>query len=304
MHLAGVLVAELVEPVGRDLVRVGEEVRLAVLDLRDLRLDAESELLQDHVRVAGRLRFRRPLLEVRVADDLHLLGRRVLDPLVRARPGGRDVQVLGLRARREDERERQRELVEELRVGPREVERHRVPVDDDSLREVARLRRLHARVAALDGVVPGARVRAVADLEQALERRLDVVAGERLAVGELDPVAQRELPGLAPVRGRRDRGGQVRDELRALLPAGMREAHEPVMGEDQELPLLQRVVDLRVRRAGRRRVGQRDQRATFVSGRLGGALLLATAACDEGHQNQDRRRQQHQTLHDNSLRRD
>ena len=245
MHPARVLRrAELAEPVGRRLVE--DPVGLVVLDRRHLGLDAEAELLDDRVRVAFRLGVLRPLLEVRVANELDLLVRRVLLEHVWPSARRRNVDVLGRRRRREDERERYGELVEELRVCRRQMEGDVVAFDDHALRQVAGCRRLDARVAALDDVVPGARVGAVADLEETLEGRQHVLARERLAVRELDPRAKLEGPGLAAVRRLRDRLRQIGHELCPLGSARTLEGDEAVVRENQELPLGQRVVDLRV----------------------------------------------------------
>ena len=89
-------------------------------------------------------------------------------------------------------------------------------------------------------------------LEDALERRDDVVHRQRLPVRELDALAQFEDPGLAAVRRRgevlcevghdRERGGAV----------GLLEGEQTVVGRLVQLPVLERVVDLRVERAARR----------------------------------------------------
>ena len=275
--------------------------------------DAEAELLLDDVRQPRGLGVLRPLLEERVAHDAHRGRRLVLGPLVRPRPGRRDVHVLaGVSAGRTNANG-SASCWRNSGSALAQVERDLVAVDHDALGEVAGLRRLDARVAALDRVVPGARVRAVADLEQALEGRLDVLAGHRLAVGELDPRAQRELVGAAVVGRRRHRRGEVGHDRRALGAARALEADEPVVGDDQELPLLQRVVDLRVGRPGRRRIGERDQGAALRAGRRVGArrgrrrrgpaatrargLRRAAAGSDEHAGRSDDRRQDHGPLH-------
>ena len=300
MHLAGVLRAQLVQPVGRDRVGVGDVIGLAVLDLRDLGLDAEAELLHDRVGEPVRLRVLGPLLEVRVADDLHLLLRRVLNPLVRAGSRGRDVQVLRGRVRRKDVRERDRELVEELGVAFGQVERDRVPVDDDPLRKIASLRRLDAGVATDDDVVPAACIRAVADLEETFERGLDVLARHRVAVRELDAGPERERPRLAVVGRLGNRRREVGNLLGPFRAADPLVADKAVVREDQPLPLLEGVVHLGVRRAGRRCVRERDQRPTLgaCSGGRGrrASLALGTAAAagcqdsdDHSHRPEHRR---------------
>src|SRR4029077_13680475 len=157
--------------------------------------------------IPGGLSVLRPDLEVRVADKLHFLVGVVLHPPVWAGARGRDLDFLVRRSRRKDERERDRNLVEKLRVATRQVERDGVVrvVNDDALVQVARRRGLDAGVAADDHVVPGAGIRALADLEQSLEGVLDVARLELLAVRELDSLADRELVGLTAVGRRRDR---------------------------------------------------------------------------------------------------
>jgi hypothetical protein len=83
------------------------------------------------------------LLEVGVADELELLVRVVLHPLVGTGARRRDLtSVFGVPGR-EDECEGHGELVEELRIALREVESDfagRV-IDDNALVEIAALRR-------------------------------------------------------------------------------------------------------------------------------------------------------------------
>src|SRR6185369_17950338 len=91
---------------------------------------------------------------------------------------------------------------------------------------------------------------------------------------------------LAPVRRRRHRGREVGDDFRPLGPTGALESDEPVVREDQELPLLQRVVDLRVRRARGRLVRDGVERAAGCTGRRARrrrarAFLTAAAARGE-----------------------
>ena len=130
-----------------------------------------------------------------------------------------------------------------------ERDRPLLVIGDHALVEVARVGSLDAGVAADDHVVPGARVRALLDLEEALERVLDVARLQLLAVRELDPLAEREGVGLTAVHRLRHRGREIGDELRAFGPTGPLEGDQTVVREDQELPLLKRVVDLRVGRA-------------------------------------------------------
>src|SRR5439155_15491942 len=76
-------------------------------------------------------------------------------------------------------------------------------------------------------------------------------------------------------------------------------------GDDQQLPFLQGVVHLRVRRSRERVVGQRYESSALASaGRPRRSLLLpATTACGEYHQCEDRRRDTDRALHHISSRR-
>ena len=213
MHLVRELVAQLVEPVGRN--GVEHPVGLSVLDLGDLGLRPETELLDDHVRFPGRLSVLRPDLEERVPDELDPLVQVVLHELVRTGPRRRDLDCLHRRGGREDGRERHRELLEELRVAARQVERDgvvRVVRDDAVLGEIAGRRRLEARRSADDRLVERARSRAV-NREVALERARDVARFERRPVRELDPLAEREDVRLAAFGRVRNGCGEVRNDL-------------------------------------------------------------------------------------------
>ena len=241
MHLAGVLRAvQLAELVGRDLVAVVDLVGLAVLHRSHLVGDQQAVLLDDLVRVALGLRLGVPHVEVGVADQ-HGLGVRVVR-LPHVRPGARRHVVAGQlqrRVTRDGEGERQRELIHQLGVRRGQVERQRVGrvVGDHALGQVAALGAALARADEIrvERGRPG-------HGELALERPDEVAGLERLPVGELDPLADVEDVGLAAVGRRRDGGREVGHDLRARDAAHLGEAHQAVVGVDQQLPLLQRVV--------------------------------------------------------------
>ena len=282
-----------------------QEVGLPVLDLRDLGLDREAELLHDAVDVAVGHGVGRPLLEVRVALEHELVVRVVLREHVRA-GGGRELraEVLVGRAPREHGGVRHGELVEPLGIRLHQVERDRagLVVDHDALGEVARGRRLEALVGTDEDAVEAAGRRGV-HLEDALERPEEVTRLHRRARRVLDALAQLERPGLAAVGRLRQRDGEIGHEREGLRPRGMLERDEPVLRGLVELPVLQRVVDLRVERAAGA-LGQHDERAAAVLGhqlRAGGRLGRGGRAarlrdcrarcsdCD-GQRNRDRER--------------
>ncbi len=301
MHLIRILGADLVEAIGRR--EVEQEVALAVLDLRDLGLDREAELLHDLVDEALRLRVGRPLLEMRVALKHELVVRVVLREHVRA-GGGRQLraEVLVRRAPREHRGVRHGELVEPLGIRRRQVERDGsgLVVDDDALGEIARRGRLEALVGPHEHAVEAAGRRRV-HLEDALERPQEVARLHGLAVGVLDALAQLECPRLAAVRRLRECDGEIRHEREGLRSSGVLERDQPVLGRLVELPVLQRVVDLRVQRAAGA-LGEHDERAAAVlghqlrarlrfGGRRGAGCLRDTGAggCHrDGQRDQDR----------------
>ena len=213
VHLAGVLRAvQLAELVGGDLVAVVDLVGLAVLHRPHLVGDLEAVLLDDLVRVALRLRLGVPHVEVGVADQ-HGLGVRVVR-LPHVRPGARRHVVAGQlqrRVTRDGEGERQRELIHQLGVGRGQVERQRVGrvVGDHALGQVTALGAALARAdqARVERGRPG-------HGELPLERPDEVAGLERLAVGELDPLADMEEVGLAAVGRRGDGGREVGHDLR------------------------------------------------------------------------------------------
>ena len=239
-------------------------VGLAVLNRPHLVGDLEPELLDDLVRVALRLRRGVPHVEVGVADQ-HGLGVRVVR-LPHVRPGARRHVVAGQlqrRVTRHRERERQRELVHQLGVGRGQVERQGVGrvVGDHALGQVAALGAALVRAdqARVERGRPG-------HGELPLERPDEVAGLERLAVGELDPLADMEQVGLAAVGRRGDGGGEVGHDLRTRHAAHLGEPDQAVVGVDEQLPLLQRVV---LRRVGDAEggVGQDREGAALVPGR-------------------------------------
>src|SRR2546430_340047 len=118
--------------------------------------------------------------------------------------------------------------------------------DDSPLVDLEIFRSFDAGVPADDDVVPGAGFRARADLEEPLEGVLDVARLQFLAVRELDALAKRERVRLAAVRRLRHGRREIGDELRPFGSTRALETDETVVGDDQDLPLLQGVVDLRV----------------------------------------------------------
>ena len=92
VHLRREAAEQLPQAVGGQVV--DDPVGLSPLDLRDLGLDAQAEALHDRVDVAVGLRRRRPDLEVRVALQHELPGRRVRGPVRRGPcPTSRETSV-------------------------------------------------------------------------------------------------------------------------------------------------------------------------------------------------------------------
>ena len=229
-------VVQLVQPVGRDRCRRRTPRRPG----RSRPAVTSSEiwqavLLDDLVGVPVGLRVGVPHLEVRVADEHRFLVRVVRLPHVR--PGARRHVVAGqLRGTccpGTTYANGSASLSRNSGSGSRQVDRQRVGavVGDDALREVAVLRR--ALVRADDAGVERRRARDVNWRSNVVTKSLGFM---RRAVGELDALADVEGVGLAAVGRLRDRGRQVRDELRARRAADALELHEPVVGVDQELP--------------------------------------------------------------------
>ncbi len=249
MHLVGVLRADLAEAVGRR--RLERPVGLTVLDRGDLRLGRQTEGLGDLVRIPSRLRQLRPLLEVRVALHDQLLVRVVRREVVGARARqGLGSGVGGWAAGRHDRGVRDGELVLELGVRRREVDRHRpgrVVRRDAPLQRAGR-RLLETGVRADDAGVEAAGRRAL-DLEDPLEGGDDVRRRDLLAVRELDPLADLEDIGLAAVRRSRQRCRDVGHDDERGVAACLGEGEQAVVRRLVQLPVLEGVVDLRIERS-------------------------------------------------------
>ncbi len=121
----------------------------------------------------------------------------------------------------------------------------------DAAFEGAGRRRLEALLRADDGPVEGTRGRA-RDLENALQRGDHVLRGDLAAVPELHTLTELENVGLSVVSDLWQRFRQVWDDLETLLALRLLEADQPVMGDLENLPELQRIVDVRVDGAGGR----------------------------------------------------
>src|SRR5262249_42913418 len=144
---------------------------------------------------------------------------------------------------------------------------------DHAALERAGRRGLVASVRADDPRVERASVRAL-HLVDPLERGDHVLGGDRLAVRELDPLAEMEHPLLAAVRRRRQVRGAVRYDVEGGAAAGVLEREEPVVGGLEELPVLEGVVDLWIDGAGGRLREELERAAAVVldSGGVGSLL--------------------------------
>src|SRR5439155_3312040 len=111
--------------------------------------------------------------------------------------------------------------------------RVRLVVGRDPAGQVARRGLLQARSRPLDDDVPRTGVRTV-HLEHALESAREVARSHDRAVRVLDASAYLEGVSLAAVRGLRDRGGEVWNELRPRRTADPFERDESVVRVDQE----------------------------------------------------------------------
>ena len=211
-------------------------------------------------------------------------------------------EVLVRRAPREHRRRAARPACRSTRHPARQVEGDgvRLRVDHDALGEIAGRRRLEALVGADDHAVEAARGRRV-HLEDALERPQEVARLHRRAGRVLDALAQLERPRLAAVGRLGDGDGEIRHLLEGLRPRGVLERDQAVLRGLVELPVLERVVDLRVERAAgplreqleRAAAMLRHQRrAALRSGRRGGARCLCNAGASgcNGHGHSDRDR--------------
>ena len=250
MQLRRELAEQLGHAIGRQVV--DDPVGVAALDLGDGGLDGEAEALHDAIDVAGGLRGGRPDLEVRVAPQHELPRGRVVGPVVR--PGAhepRDVgaDLLDPHARRQQGRRRQRELLQPLRLGAREVERDLVAVQRDAALERAGRRLRETRRGAVDRAVERLGGRAV-HLEEPLEREADVGRLHARAVGVAHAAAQRERPRAPAVERARQARREVGDDAVGGASRGLAERRQPVLRHLVEVPVLLRGVDLRVGGSG------------------------------------------------------
>ncbi len=299
VRLRAVRRPDLVQAVGRG--RVGHPVGLAVLDLGDLVLDREPELELDLIRRAGRLRGLRPYVEVRVSHHHRALVRLVGLPHVRPGPGDRGVaHVVQRCVPGNRERERQGELVEELRIGRGQMERHgaRRVVRHHALRQIAAPCRPGALRAADDALVEA--VGRPGHGELALDDGDEVARLHQGAVGVMDPGPDMERVGLAAVGRRRHGRRQVGHDHGARDPGGTFESHQAVVHVLRRLEPEHRVVLRGVERAPARR-GEHDQRSAQVrpadrpGARRRRAATAAREQCRNGTHHGDTRNPPHGT---------
>ena len=216
--------------------------------VRDVRVRPLAPREADLGRIARRPGVARPRAEARIAHEPRRASRRP------RRPGtGRSRAAAGSpprRAgrRRHHERERVRELVQQLGVGSRQPERDRPRsrVRDDAGREVAARRTLRAPAHARDAVEELGHLGS-GGAHEPLERLADVLRAHGRPVGVAQPAAQREDPGAAAVGRPRQGLGEVRHELRSRRAAGPPVRDETVVHGRHEAP----AVDVVARRARR-----------------------------------------------------
>ena len=236
MRLRRMLSPEFAHPSRRYAVEDG--VRLAAQDGVDRVALRDVEAQLDAVGIAIGLRGLGPLTEVRIADQ-HVSATR-LGFGHHVRPGGRhgsDVGLGGRRPRRQDERELQRELVEEFGVGPSEVERDDRVVaglGDDAAREVARRRLARAPSRADDPreeMSPGRQlVLDRPELPHPLEREPDIPGPDDAAGRVVDVRAEYEAVRAAPVLCGRQGDREVGDDLRSVAPGDVLKSGQAVAG--------------------------------------------------------------------------
>ena len=212
-----------------------EGVRVPSLDGLHRLIRAATNLDDDLVGISVGLRRLRPLVEVLVA----LERQQTLRPVRRndIRPSRRQRVGPGLPRRDSGGHgvgERKRELVEELGVGPGEMERHRVCAGDDSFREIAALWRLHARLSADNLLVERAPGRF--QREDALERVADIGGLDERAGRIANVRPQPEAVRLSGIGRRRKRDCQVGDDLRPFAAPGTHGPDEAVPGHVHDRP--------------------------------------------------------------------
>ena len=181
-------------------------------------------------------------------------------------PGGRDRVVR--RSRGDGVGERERQLVEELRVRRGQVEGNRVCLvaGDDPARQVAAAGRPLALARAGDAGVKPRPPAKVAEAEIPLDGAPEILWSYRRPGGVPDAGAQVKGVGPAAVGWGREGPREIRNEGVAGWPAGPAVSDQPVVGDAQHLPYRDRVGECRV--GGlvmRRQVRDQRERAAAVA---------------------------------------
>ena len=282
MHLFLVLGADLAQAVGRDFIE--QPVGLAILDGGHRGLLAQAEVILHLVGIAVGLRLFAPHLEMGIADHDQGFVRVIGFEHIGAGAGnGHRARILGRCIGWEDHRMREAQLVEELGIRLGEIDSYGSSclVTHDAALERAFRRFCQAFVGADDDGIEGARGRA-GDLEDALQRGDDVLDAQFPAVGELDPLAQLEGVALAVVGWRRDRFREIGNDGEAIAAGRMFEADQAVIDRLIELPVLQSVIDMGIKRpAGG--AGEKTHRTTAMLG-----LVFGIGCAAERRQKQGR----------------
>jgi hypothetical protein len=167
---------------------------------------------------------------------------------VRTRAGNRVPEPARRSPRGNERRLRQRELVEELRVRPREVNRdrpRRVVHLDPSAEIAGLLRRGLAGVGAGDHAQRGARV----ENQEAPDGGSEVGRANAGSVRVADTATQLEAVRPAAVGRHRQASGEIRNERRSGRAAGSAVRDEPVVDETRNARV-RRVVSQRLSRVG------------------------------------------------------
>ena len=255
--------AQFAQTVGRRLVK--HPVGLAILHGGHLGLVGQTEVILNDIGIAVRLRRFAPHREMRIARHRHagvgVIGRNRIGSGARNRCRS---DIGCRRVERQDRGMRQRQLVQKLGIGPRQIDRHGAC---RRIRHNAALQRAACRIGQTfvrpdDHRVKPARGRA-GHFEDPLERGHHILGAHLCPVGKLDALAQSESIGLAVIADHRHVGRKIRHFGKAFRTGGLLERYQSVIDALINLPVLQGIVDHRVHRPCRR-ARHKPHRATAM----------------------------------------
>ena len=225
-------------------------VGFTILNSGHFRLIRQTKIILNHIRVAIGLRLLAPNLEVRIAAHRHARIRIVGRDVIGARSGnGGGADIGRWRIGRQDRGMWQGQLVKKFGIRAGQVDGHSACrlITHNAAFKGASCRLCKAGICPHDHRIESAR-RRTGHFENALKRRDYILDAQFLPVREHDAFANFERVSLAVIGNLGHRLGNIWDLLKTFGSGSFFEGQQTIIKPLINLPVLQRIVDMRINR--------------------------------------------------------